>query len=210
MDVAAVWSHIDRERSELADLFERLTPAQWEQPSLCTGWRVRDVAAHLTLAHMGVRTALPALVRSGFSFDRMIRDTALRQARLPTDAYAPLLREMVGSRRTAPLISPLEPLTDVLVHGQDICLPLGIRREMPGPAAAASADRVWSMAFPFRARKRLAGVHLRSTDHPWEAGQGPVAEGPLSSVLLLLTGRPAGLEALHGPGADLLRQRAAA
>ena len=35
------------ERADLADLLVTLEPAQWNAPSLCTQWRVRDVVAHV-------------------------------------------------------------------------------------------------------------------------------------------------------------------
>nr|BFE80642.1 hypothetical protein GCM10020093_032430 [Planobispora longispora] len=46
-----VWQAIDHERSTLADLFDDLSEKEWATASLCDGWSVRDVAAHLTLAH---------------------------------------------------------------------------------------------------------------------------------------------------------------
>ena len=70
MDLDDVWRSIDSERLSLADLLDDLSPAEWETPSLCTGWLVRDVAAHLTQAHMGYRDALVAAVRARGSFDR--------------------------------------------------------------------------------------------------------------------------------------------
>ena len=117
VDVGAVWQTIDAERLGLASLFDELAPHEWETPSLCVGWRVRDVAAHLTLAHMTASQAAVGMARAGGSFHRMIRDTALRQAALPVREYAPRLRGMVGSRRRTPGVTPLEPLIDVLVHG---------------------------------------------------------------------------------------------
>ncbi|MEV4642987.1 maleylpyruvate isomerase family mycothiol-dependent enzyme [Actinoplanes sp. NPDC049548] len=205
MERDAVWKTIDDERLSMADLLDDLSPAEWDTPSLCTGWRVRDVAAHLTLAHTGILAGTVAFVRAGGGFDRMIRDSAVRQAaRLPTADYAPLLRAMVGSRRKAPFISHLEPLIDILVHGQDITIPLHRERAMPPEAAAAAADRVWPDLYPFRAARRLRGVQLRATDHEWSAGEGSVVEGPISALLLLLTGRRAALAQLRGPGLALL------
>ena len=137
----------------------------------------------------------------------MIRDTALRQARLPVEEYPRLLRAMVGSRRTAPFISEVEPLIDVLVHAQDMTRPLGRSYPMPPEAATVAADRVWSMCFPFRARRRLAGLHLVATDAAWRAGSGTRLEGPLAALLLVLTGRSAGLAELTGPGAAIAASR---
>ena len=137
----------------------------------------------------------------------MIRDTAVRQARLPAGEYAGLLRAMTGSRRKAPGITDLEPFIDVLVHGQDIALPLDRVRPMPAPAVAAAATRAWSMGRPFQAERKLAGLHLTATDHPWQAGEGLAIEGPIAAILLLITGRPAALSQLSGPGTVALHVR---
>jgi uncharacterized protein (TIGR03083 family) len=209
MDRDELWQTIDRERASFADLLDELSPDEWETPSLCTGWRVRDVAAHLTLAHTGYAAGVVAIVRARFGFDRMIHDTAVRQARLPVDRYAPLLRAMVGSRKKAPVISDVEPLIDILVHGQDVAVPLGRTRPVPADAAATAAQRAWSMGFPFRAARRLAGFRLLATDHPWAAGGGVPVEGPISALLLLVTGRTAALPQLAGPGAADLAARLA-
>ncbi|MGY1820917.1 maleylpyruvate isomerase family mycothiol-dependent enzyme [Geodermatophilus sp. SYSU D00079] len=207
MDLDNVWRTIDAERLGLADLLEELSPAEWATPSLCAGWRVGDVAVHLTQAHMGLGAALVGAVRARGSFDRMIRDCALRAAPLPPAECARRLRAMAGSRRTAPFITPLEPLIDVLVHGQDITLPLGRSRPVPPEAAAVAAQRVWDTRFPFRARARLAGLRLSATDTAWTVGDGAPVEGPVAALLLLVTGRDAGLDQLTGDGVDTLRRR---
>jgi uncharacterized protein (TIGR03083 family) len=204
MDLDDVWRTIDSERASLADLFDDLSPAEWETPSLCAGWRVRDVAAHLTLAQMGPWPALVESLRARGSFDRMIRDSALRVGPLPTAEYGRRIRAMVGSRRRAPMVSPLEPLTDVLVHGQDIAIPLGRTRPVPPAAAAVSATRVWQLSFPFRARRRLAGLRLRATDSDLVLGDGAPVEGTTGDLLLLLTGRTATVARLSGEGANRL------
>ncbi|BFU45335.1 maleylpyruvate isomerase family mycothiol-dependent enzyme [Krasilnikovia sp. MM14-A1004] len=209
MDRDEVWQAIDDERRSLADLLDDLSGPEWETPSLCAGWRVREVAAHLTLAHAGPLSALAWLVRARGDFHRMILDSAVRQAELPVDRFAILLRGMVGSRRKAPGISHLEPLIDILVHGQDIAIPLGRTRPMPLAAAAAAANRVWPMGWPFHARRILNGLELVATDHPWSVGQGRRVEGPMASLLLLITGRRAALPALSGPGTAELAARLA-
>lgn len=37
----------EEERADLLALLRKLTPAQWEAQSLCTEWRVQDVATHV-------------------------------------------------------------------------------------------------------------------------------------------------------------------
>jgi uncharacterized protein (TIGR03083 family) len=209
MDLDEVWRTIDTERLAVADFLDGLSPEQWETPSLCGGWRVREVAAHLTLAHLGALPATAAFVRARGSFNRMIHDTAVRRAELPVERYGVMLRAMVGSRKKAPGVTPLEPLIDVLVHSQDMAVPLGVERPMPLPAAIAAADRVWPDLFPFRAGKRFGGLCFTATDCEWTAGEGEAVSGPISGILLVLTGRPAGVERLTGPGVGELAERLA-
>ncbi|WP_029429598.1 maleylpyruvate isomerase family mycothiol-dependent enzyme [Blastococcus sp. URHD0036] len=205
MDVDTVWRTIDAERAGLADLVEDLSPAEWDTPSLCAGWRVGDVAVHLTQAHMGLRDAAVAAVRARGSFDRMIRDSALRARGLTPEECARRLRAMVGSRRMAPFLTPVQPLIDVLVHGQDIALPLSRSRPMPPAAAAAAAQAVWATSFPFRARRKLAGYRLTADDADLVLGDGAPVHGPASAVLLLVTGRTTAAAAhLAGDGAHRL------
>jgi uncharacterized protein (TIGR03083 family) len=205
MDVADVWRVIDEERSTLADLLEELGDDEWGRPSLCAAWRVRDVAAHLTLAHMSWGPAAVELVRAGGGFNRMIRDSALRQARLPVEELPLRIRAMVGSRRKAPGVTPLEPMLDVIVHGQDITVPLGRHRPVPKGPAAVAATRAWQKNWPFRTQRRLHGVQLVATDLPWTVGSGPAVHAPIADLLLLVTGRPVDLARFGGAGIEALR-----
>jgi uncharacterized protein (TIGR03083 family) len=188
MDSDTVWQHIDTERSWLADLLESLPDAAWEQPSLCAGWSVRDVAAHLTFAQTRVRDMLWPAVRAGFRYDTIIRDTALRSP-LTHEQIVAALRGFVGSRRRVAFITDLEPLIDILVHTQDICLPLGIDHPMPPEAAAAAADRVLSTPWPIRLWRPPRGVRLVATDTDWAYGSGRESRAPMQVHLLTLTGR---------------------
>ncbi|TKJ16827.1 maleylpyruvate isomerase family mycothiol-dependent enzyme [Blastococcus sp. CCUG 61487] len=206
MPVDAVWATIDRERLDLADLLADLARAEWEHPSLAEGWRVRDVAAHLALAHTGAGRAALDLIRAGGRMPRMIHDAAVRHAELPPERLVEQIRAMAGSRRKVPGLSPLEPLLDVLVHGQDIAVPLGRPRAMPVDAAAAAATRVWTMRWPMSATfPRVAGVRLVACDTDWAVGDGELVEGPVQALLMVLTGRTAAVrDQLAGPGAARL------
>lgn len=105
-------------------------------------------------------------------------------------------------------MTPLETLTDILVHSQDIALPLGLGLEMsPGPCVLA-ATRRWDMRRSWMAwvnrRLPLDDLTLRATDVDWQRGGGPEVVGPIGAILLLLTGRPAALSQLGGDGARSL------
>jgi uncharacterized protein (TIGR03083 family) len=188
MDSDEVWRHIDSERSWLTDLLESLPEAAWDQPSLCEGWSVRDVGAHLTFSHAGLRDVLWPAVRTGFRYNAMIRYAAVRSP-LTHEQIVATLRGFVGSRRRAPLVTELEPLLDVLVHTQDICLPLGIEHPMPVQAVVTAANRVIALRGPMRLWKPPRGVRLVATDAEWAYGDGAVVEAPIQSHLLTLTGR---------------------
>jgi uncharacterized protein (TIGR03083 family) len=193
MDRETVWQCIDDQRRALADLIDTIDaddPAAWDTPSLCAGWTVRHVAAHLTHSTIGLPRMLLEAARSGFRFNAVVHRMAVTDARTPTELAA-TLRAMVGSRRHPPGTTELEPLIDVLVHAQDICVPLGIDRPMPVGAAVAAAERVWDMGFPFRAQKRFAGTRFVATDADFAVGDGREVAAPIRDLLMLMTGRGA-------------------
>lgn len=188
MDSETIWQHIDTERSSLADLLESLPRGAWDQPSLCQGWSVRDVGAHPTFSHARLRDVVSPAVRSGFRYNAMIRYAALHSPLTHAQIVA-TLRGFVGSRRRAPFVSELEPLLDILVHSQDICMPLSIEHAMPIDAAVAAANRVLSLRGPMRLWRPPRGVRLVASDVPWSHGTGTVVTAPIQSHLLTLTGR---------------------
>ena len=119
------------------------------------------------------------------------------------------IRAGIGSRRHNAFVTPLETLTDILVHSQDIAVPLGLHLEMRPAPCALAATRRWDTRGTWLAwvnrRLPLDDHRLRATDIPWERGEGSLVEGPIGAILLLLTGRPSALDRLAGPGADALR-----
>ncbi|TRW77537.1 maleylpyruvate isomerase family mycothiol-dependent enzyme [Mycolicibacterium sp. 018/SC-01/001] len=191
MDDETVRRHIATQRRELADLIEALDagePGCWSTPSLCAGWSVRDVAAHLTHATLPAPRMVIEAARSGFRFDTVVDRMARADRRAPAHIAA-ALRADAESRRRPPGTSVMEPLIDLLVHGQDLCVPLGIDRPMPDDAAVAAAHRVWRMGFPFRARRRMAGLRLVATDAAFEVGEGRAHRAPIRELLMQMTGR---------------------
>ena len=172
------WAAVAAERSTLADLLEGLAPSEWAVHSLCPGWRVRDVAAHLT-----------ALTPDDRLTEQLVADLRRPAPRHP-------LRRGGGAQ---------DALVEVLVHGQDIARPLGRERPIDPALAAVAARRVWS-ARPFRASQRYPGVRFEATDTDLVLGHGASVSGPAAAVLLALTGRAAGLDELSGHGSGLLHR----
>jgi uncharacterized protein (TIGR03083 family) len=207
------WRVIAERRLALAALLEPLTDAEWDTPSLCAGWRVRDVAAHVALAPQvpSVTAMIADGVRARGSFHRLNHDVSVRHATARTGrALVAELRAHAASRRLPVVTNYRNILFDVLVHAQDIAIPLGRELATPRDAALAGVDRVWTMGWPFWARRRLRGIRLVASDVDWSAGAGSELRGPIDALLLLLTGRAAAaLPRLTGPGVAALSARTA-
>ena len=206
------WQVITEQRLGLARVLEGLSDSEWEQPSLCPRWRVRDVAAHVAMAPQapGLTAMLADGVRARGSFHRLNHDVAVRHAARPTHDIVAEMRMHADSRRLPAVTNYHNTLFDVLVHTQDIAIPLGRDYPMPSEAAQAGASRVWTMGWPFWARHRLRGVRVVATDTDWSAGTGVELRGPIGMLLLLLTGRTAtAMPHLSGPGVHTITERSA-
>ena len=207
MDKEETWQVVRQQRLAIADLLDGLTTQQWESRSLCTDWRIRDVAAHVLLVGEppSPGSLLADAVHARGNFHRVNTLAARRRAHRSPRQLVVDLREHAGSRKVPVVSNYRNVLFDVMVHAQDIAIPLGLDLPMPPPAGAAAATRVWTMGWPFWAKRRLRGVRLTATDVDWSAGSGADVRGPIRAILLLLTGRTAAATAmLTGAGADRL------
>jgi uncharacterized protein (TIGR03083 family) len=199
VDDDGIWRAVERERRELADLLESLDDEQWNTPSLCRGWTVHDVATHLTAApRITFGAALVGLARARGNFDRFVHEDVVARRSMTHDEVVAEIRALAASRRHPPSTTPADPLVDMLVHGQDIALPLGIERTMPTEAAVTACEYVWRRRIPFNARKRFRDYRIEATNAPFAAGEGATVRGPVEAVLLALTGRAEGAARLEG------------
>lgn len=198
---------ITAERLAVADMLDGLTPQQWETPSLCSDWTVRQVAAHLSavLTH-GLGTLLLATVRAGGSLDRANRAVAGREAARPVADITGDLRANASSRFTPPTFGSEAPLTETLLHGADIRVPLGIPDGRPAERWQGALDLLVSPKGRrgFAAKGR-PGLRYVATDTDWASGIGDEVRGPAEALALTFSGRPAALGELDGPGLAAVR-----
>lgn len=195
------------ERRQLADLLDGLSQAQWDTPSLCAGWRVREVAAHLLMElTMPMPRLVLALARNRFDFDEVADQWARSEACADTDLAA-RLRTNAENRFTPPGIGPEGPLTHLVIHGQDIRRPLGLVHDLPAAQANLTLDQLVSRKARRLNQGRVDGLSLTSTDTGWTYGEGAGVQGSAAALITTIAGRPAALHELHGDGVGTLRDR---
>ncbi|WP_037605980.1 maleylpyruvate isomerase family mycothiol-dependent enzyme [Streptacidiphilus rugosus] len=185
----ALRAHTRAERERLADLLAALSPAEWDAPTLCEGWRVREVVAHLTLPfRTGTPRFLAGLARARFSFNRYADTAARRDAARMTEAdLLHALRANIDHPWQPPGGGPVGALSHDLIHGLDITEPLGLP---PAPtdriALVLAHTSPRSLAF---FGVDLTGVQLRATDADIRVGTGEPVDLPAKELLLTLAGR---------------------
>ncbi len=211
--MGATWDHVADERRCLADLVDDLGPEELATQSLCDAWTVRDVVAHLSLAlQLRPLVAARAAVQARGSVDRTLQVLTARAAAEHTTAeLAALLRERAAGHFRSPGLGAAGPLTDLVVHGVDLRLPIGRDHEVPPDALRAALDfSVSARATSAFTRRGVAkGLRLVAPDAGWAHGTGPTAEGPGRLLAAALCGRPAALDHLTGDGVAVLAARIA-
>lgn len=198
----AMLPEVAAQRQVLADLLDTLHDHEWTTPSLCVGWTVHDVLAHLTLStRQSTAGMVLRILRARGDFDRAeARAARERAAAHPPTVLTAQLRETAALDRRVGMSSRWDPLVDVLVHSQDVARPLGRRLPTPPDLAVPALEHVWSNHFYGRPARRMSGLRLVATDTAWVRGDGPEVCGTAGDLLLLATGRPVSASGVTGPG----------
>ncbi|MFD9235720.1 maleylpyruvate isomerase family mycothiol-dependent enzyme [[Kitasatospora] papulosa] len=200
-----VWPLVHAERAALVGDLESLDDGQWAEPSLCSGWTVHDVVAHLVDTARTTRLGfLLGLAGARFDFDRQnARGVERERCASPRDTLE-RLRQAAARTSTPP--APLDSrMVEEIVHGEDIRRPLGIARSYPQEAVVRSLRlQVRTPASFGGARELVARTRLTASDAGLSIGEGPEVRGPALSLLLAVSGRRVALDDLGGPGLSAL------
>ncbi|MEW1639618.1 maleylpyruvate isomerase family mycothiol-dependent enzyme [Streptomyces sp. NPDC093801] len=196
------------ERRRLADLFDGLREDEWNAPSLCDGWSVREVVAHMS---MGFRLSLPAtlaeLVKARGNLHRMTDRVARRDAAAhPTAGLSGFLRDNADHPWTPPVGGLTSALGHDVVHGLDVTTALGIDRRVPEDRLSVLLDAVGPGGLRFFGVD-LTGVRLCAEDADWSYGTGTPVYGAAQDLLLVTFGRRLPPGRLHGDAADRFTRR---
>jgi uncharacterized protein (TIGR03083 family) len=179
----------------LADLLDSATEMQWDTPSLCAGWRVREVIAHMTMeARYPEHKFMAELRRCDFDFGRLSNEIASRDAGLATRELVANLRSEVMQRWTPPDGGYHGALNHVVIHGLDVTVPLGVPRRPPNNTMRVVLDDLTQGGVHEHFGTSIEGRGLQATDLDWSYGSGPVVRGKAEDLALMLCGRtlPAG------------------
>ena len=195
------------ERGDLRELLTGLSPEEWRAPSLCTGWSVQDVVAHmLSYEELSTRQLAERFIRGRLRVDRT-NAIGLREyaGRTPAELVQLLDDHLTPAGLTAGMGGAIA-LTDGMIHQQDIRRPMGRPRPIPGERLVP-ALRTALFAPTVRGVLRVRDVRLVATDIDWTFGRGPEVRGTAEAILMSVAGRRGVVAELSGPGQERLAHR---
>jgi uncharacterized protein (TIGR03083 family) len=205
MDVEA---RVHTERLRLVGVLEDLDEDQWRSPSLCAGWSVRELVAHLLMPYeLSTPRFLVLVLRSWFNFDRAADRWATRDRRTP-DQLLTALQNTAHRKFNVPGAPPEAALSHLVIHAQDLYRPLGL----PSPTDPHNAVIALQELTGPRGRTALVpglleGLAFVATDTDWHHGTGQTVCGPAVALLSTIAGRDQALADLSGQGIAPLAQR---
>jgi len=189
-------TEIAAERRELADALSALAAREWDRQTLCTGWRVRELVAHMTMPFRYSAERFAAeIAESGGDFDQMADRCARRDAAdIPATELARVLKDNATFEWQPPGGGLVGALTHDVIHGLDFVVPLGIARRVPPERLRIVLDNVSKLSGLGYFGADLSGIELDADDMDWSSGSGSPVVGAAQDLALILCGRklPAG------------------
>ena len=197
-------------RLAFADLVDELDEKQLSCSTLCDGWDVRTLTAHLLLPFevTFARFVLTSLRHRG-NTDRTVDSVTRRIARRPMADLVAELRSHAWTQVAPRRVGPEAQIVETAVHLRDVARPLELTADVPlehwrAVLAYLVSDRVALGVMP---RGRVDGLTLEATDLGWRHGEGPGLVGTAEALGMALTGRRVALHDLRGPGVEVLTER---
>lgn len=193
------------EMADISAFLATLDDDQFDTPSLCDGWRVRDVISHMIV---GYTTPLPTMVTKVARYRFKMPEASKKESIAYGSSHSPdeIRREYQRIHRDnvrkgiSKFIKPMEGEVDHVIHHQDIRRPLGMPRQVPEARLTAALDGAVRISGFIGSKKRAAGVRLVATDIDWSSGDGPEVRGTGEALLLAMGGRKVVLPELDGEG----------
>jgi uncharacterized protein (TIGR03083 family) len=211
-DAAVMWDEV----ADIGRLLHELEDTEFDTPSLCDGWAVRDVLGHMALGHttsMGTMTG--RIAKYGFNVTKAsFNESKTLFAGKSADEIQHFWDDVMVADHPRRGISRVIPnrvnFLDHLVHNQDMRRPTGHSRQVPEDRLRRALELVRTEGSPmFNPKRNVAGLKLVATDIDWSGGDGPSIEGAGEALVLAAAGRKAALADLSGEGVTTLSGRLA-
>jgi uncharacterized protein (TIGR03083 family) len=203
------WTSLKNGREAFAEYLAGLAPDDWTRPSLCAGWTVKDVTAHMLVIPTKTKgTIFRHFLASGFNLDKMNAGfvTAIAASMSPAQIVS-TTRASAGSHGRPPGLPLPGVFNELVVHSSDVAAALGKPFTLPTADYIAALDHLKQTQPVFKSKERVAGLRLRATDAEWTNGEGPLVEGPIQQLVLAVAGRPSAIDHLSGDGVATFRSR---
>jgi uncharacterized protein (TIGR03083 family) len=174
----------------LAELLSAAPDAAWSTPSLCDGWRVREVVAHLTMpARYTTDEFMVELERCDYDFTQLSNEIAGRDGALPADRLVGDLRSEELHHWTPPGGGYHGALNHVVIHGLDVTVPLGAPGFAPEETIRVVLDDLTQGGGHEHFGIDIEGRLLEASDIDWTFGSGQALRGAAEDLALALCGR---------------------
>jgi len=194
------------EREGFASFLDGLTSQQWNSPTLCELWTVREVAIH-TVSYDELTTAglVGRFLKGRLNTDRINAIGVADYSDRSPQQITVLIRSYAQPHGLTGGFGGKIALTDGMVHQQDIRRSIGLPRTID-PERLRTALNFARFAPTIRGAWRARGVRLVASDLDWSHGRGPEVRGPGEALLMAMAGRRAALDDVDGPGKAKLAQ----
>lgn len=203
-----VFEVIQAERLRLVERLPELPADAWARPSLCVGWSVHNVLAHLVTPFSVSRLQMMLHIAKARGIGAAMDRIAKQLSELPPNDLLAVLEENAGSTFRPPGMPLAAPLTDIIAHGADVRWAIGDAHEdwsQPHRLRPVLDFLVSAKAQAgFVPRNRLKGLRLAAEDQEWAHGTGREVVGPSLALAMAVLGRSAALPSLRGEGTQSL------
>lgn len=173
----------------LADLLDAAPADTWDAPSLCQGWQVRHVIAHVTMpARLTTEQFSAELAAAGGDFSVLSNTVAARDASLPPAEQLSALRSQLLHEWQPPGGGAAAALSHAVIHSLDVTVALDRPTVAPDEAVAAVLEQLTAAGGAYFGVD-LTGVRLEAVDTGWNWGNGDAVRADSGLLLALVSGR---------------------
>lgn len=184
----------------LANFLHAQPPDVWDQGSLCAGWQVRHVIAHVTMASRMTTAQFGAEMAAARGDFQHVSDTiAMRDGDLPIADLLTSLRSTQLAEWEPPGGGAIGALNHAVVHGLDVTNAPDQPRTCSDEAAQTVLDDLVNGGTAARFDINLSDIQLVATDLHWKAGSGREVRATAAHLISLTCHRTL-------PGGPTLRE----